>query len=66
MTLFGINEDPVGNRGKGVEDLYNFLSSIFKNISFKLVQGARHEVFNETNKDESYLNMLSFIESHIK
>lgn len=59
-------EDPVGNRGKGAKDLYNFLSSIFKNISFKLVQGARHEVFNETNKDESYLNMLSFIESHIK
>lgn len=59
-------EDPVGNRGKGAKDLYNFLSSIFKNISFKLVQGARHEVFNETNKDESYLNMLSFIQSHIK
>ena len=60
------SEDPVGNRGKGVEDLYNFLLPVFKKTSIKLIEGARHEVFNETNKHESYLNMISFIESHIK
>ena len=60
------SEDPVGNRGKGVEDLFNFLLPVFKKTSIKLIEGARHEVFNETNKHESYLNMISFIESHIK
>ena len=60
------SEDPVGNRGKGVEDLYNFLLPVFKKTSIKLIEGARHEVFNETNKHESYSNMISFIESHIK
>ena len=60
------SEDPVGNRGKGVEDLYNFLLPVFKKTSIKLIEGARHEVFNETNKHESYLNMIGFIESHIK
>ena len=60
------SEDPVGNRGKGVEDLYNFLLPVFNKTSIKLIEGARHEVFNETNKHESYLNMIGFIESHIK
>ena len=60
------SEDPVGNRGKGVKELHDFLLPLFEKTSIKLVEGARHEVFNETNKHESYLNMISFIESHIK
>ena len=60
------SEDPVGNRGKGVKELHDFLLPLFEKTSIKLVDGARHEVFNETNKHESYLNMISFIESHIK
>ena len=31
-----------------------------------LVKEARHEVFSEINKDESYANMIDFIDSHIK
>ena len=60
------SEDPVGNKGKGVKELHDFLLPLFDKTSIKLVEGARHEVFNETNKHESYLNMISFIESHIK
>jgi len=60
------SEDPVGNKGKGVKELHDFLLPLFEKTSIKLVEGARHEVFNETNKHESYLNMISFIESHIK
>ena len=60
------SEDPVGNKGKGVKELHDFLLPLFEKTSIKLVDGARHEVFNETNKHESYLNMISFIESHIK
>ena len=60
------SEDPVGNKGKGVKELHDFLLPLFEKTSIKLVEGARHEVFNETNKHESYLSMISFIESHIK
>ena len=60
------SEDPVGNKGKGVKELHDFLLPLFEKTSIKLVDGARHEVFNETNKHESYLNMIGFIESHIK
>ena len=60
------SEDPVGNRGKGVKELHDFLLPLFEKTSIKLVEGARHEVFNETNKHESYLSMISLIESHIK
>ena len=60
------DKDPVGNSGKGVKDLNKFLSSIFTNITMNLVKEARHEVFSEINKDESYSNMIDFIDSHIK
>jgi alpha-beta hydrolase superfamily lysophospholipase len=41
--------------------LYNFLSLIFKNVSFKVIKNARHEIFSEFNKNYSYKNLLLFI-----
>ena len=60
LIISGSN-DPVGENGKGVERLYIFLENIFKNISMKLIEGARHEVFSEVNKEDNYLVLNKFL-----
>ena len=57
------SKDPVGENGKGVIRLNNFLSNIFSNVSIKIVDNARHEVFSETTKENSYNTLIKFIES---
>ena len=56
--------DPVGNYGKGPDYVYKQLMvSGVSDVSIKLYEGARHELFNETNRDEVFADMLSWIES---
>ena len=57
------SEDPVGENGKGVMRLYNFLSLLYSNTVIKIVKNARHEVFSETSKENSYNNLIKFIDS---
>jgi len=57
------SKDPVGENGKGVIRLNNFLSKIFSTVSIKIVDNARHEVFSETTKENSYNTLIKFIES---
>ena len=60
LIISGSN-DPVGENGKGVERLYIFLKNIFKSISIKLIEGARHEVFSEVDKEDNYLVLNKFL-----
>jgi len=57
------SKDPVGENAKGVMRLYDFLLKIFTNVSIEIVDGARHEVFSETTKENSYNRLIKFIES---
>ena len=57
------SKDPVGENGKGVMRLYKFLSNIFTNVSIKIIDQARHEVFSETTKENSYNSLIKFIEN---
>ena len=57
------SEDPVGENGKGVSRLYNYLSKIYPNTIIEIVKNARHEVFSETTKENSYNNLIKFIDS---
>ena len=54
-------KDPVGENGNGVQRLYNFLNSIYKNVEIDLIDDARHEVFSETDKENTYNKLLKFI-----
>ena len=56
-------DDPVGNFGKGPEYVYKQLMvQGVSDVSLKLYGGARHELFNETNRLEVFADMLSWIE----
>lgn len=57
--------DPVGEYGKSTTKLYNAYKDAGKNVEIKLYEDARHEILNETNRNEVYKNMLSFIEKCI-
>ena len=53
---------------------YNFLSTKYffqklkkcKKSEINLVDGSRHEVFNEINKEESFNDLIKFIDSNIE
>ena len=59
--LSGI-EDPVGNYGKGVKQAGEFYRKAgLRNMDCKIYAGARHEILNETNKDEVYKDIYDWI-----
>lgn len=57
------DKDPVSNYGTEVTKLYNVMLNLgYSNTKMKLYPDARHEILNETNKDEVYKDMLDFLE----
>ncbi len=53
--------DPVGNYGKGTARVARRLRDGGCAVSYKLYDGARHELLNELNKNEVYEDILEFI-----
>ena len=54
--------DPVGDFGKGVRYVYDNLKKNGAKVDLKLYEGARHELFNETNREEVFSDLISWIE----
>lgn len=60
IFLIAGDKDPVGNNSKDVLKLYKLYQKHNKNVKIKLYENARHELLNETNKDEVYADVLNF------
>lgn len=59
-------EDPVGDYGKGPEAVYQWLKKEgVKNVQLMLYPGARHELLNETNREEVCEDLLTWMERRI-
>ncbi len=55
--------DPVGNYGKGPRHVYKQLMiNGASNVTLKTYEGARHELFNELNADEVFVDILTWLE----
>jgi len=55
-------QDPVGGFGKGVKRVYRrFKDMGMEDVSMKLYPGARHELLNETNREEVYGDLWSWM-----
>jgi len=55
-------EDPVGSYGKSVRNLSDIYRKFgILNVKIIIYPGARHEILNETNKDEVTADILSWI-----
>lgn len=61
ILILSGGDDPVGDKGKDVKKLFNFYKKNNLNVSFKLYEGARHEILNEINKEEVYNDILNFL-----
>lgn len=60
--LIAGSADPVGDYGRGVLKVYNRLSAEDCDVEMKIYDGARHELVNETNRQEVYDDVVDFIE----
>lgn len=57
------DKDPVGKDGKAVRQLIQLYNTMgMTNVDYYIYPNARHEVLNETNKQEVYENMLEWLE----
>ena len=64
IYIQGGGMDPVSNMGQGLYSLKQQYDALgIKRVKLDVYQGARHEIFNETNREEVYRNTLSFINS---
>lgn len=60
-------DDPVGKYGKGPTYVYKkLLMERLSRVSLKLYEGARHELFNETNRDEVCRDLLAWLDGVAK
>jgi len=58
--------DPVGNYGRGPDYVYkHLLISGCKSIELKMYEGARHELFNETNREEVFSDLVRWLDGII-
>ena len=64
IYIQGGNMDPVSDYGKGLYALKKQYDELgVERVELTVYDGARHEIFNETNKAEVYENTLAFINS---
>lgn len=60
-------EDPVGNFGKGVRKVYEkYRAAGIQDVSLRLYTGDRHEILNETDREQVYQDLLEWLEEHRK
>lgn len=63
IYIFSGEKDPVGRFGKGVKKLYHTYKKCgITDVSFKLYPGKRHEMLNETNRDEVMNDVVQWLE----
>ncbi len=53
-------EDPVGNYGKGVKKVYNKIKKAGGDVELKLYENCRHEILNDTCKEELTEKLIDF------
>ena len=60
-------DDPVGNFGRGVRQVYDaYRSAGIQDVSISLYDGDRHEILNETDREQVYQDLLAWMEGRQK
>lgn len=66
IFIHGGSMDPVSDLGKGLYALEAQYKNLgVKDVTLTVYPEARHEIYNELNKQEVYENTLKFIEAHL-
>ena len=65
VLICGGEKDPVGGKS-GMTRLHEaYVAAGMSNVSLKLYPDGRHEMLNETNRDEVTSDLLSWIDTHL-
>nr|WP_294492674.1 alpha/beta hydrolase [uncultured Mediterraneibacter sp.] len=60
-------EDPVGEFGKGVRKIYEkYRAAGIQDVTLRLYTGDRHEILNETDRDQVQKDLFEWFEEHRK
>ncbi len=68
LPLFFVagSEDPVGNYGKGVENVYqNYKNCGYKDVEMQLYADDRHEILNEDDRKTVFQDILVWLENRL-
>ncbi len=66
IHIFSGDRDPVGDMGKGVKEVYeNYKKCGVTDVTLRLYENGRHEMFHEVNKDEVFQDLISWLDKHI-
>ncbi len=66
VYLVSGEEDPVGNFGKGVQEVYDALKAAgIRDLEMKLYPGDRHEILNELDYQDVYAEQLAWMEARM-
>lgn len=63
ILLVSGDQDPVGDYGRGVTNVYDRLTRRHADVRMKLYPGARHEILNDTCREEVIEDILAFLQS---
>jgi len=62
IFLIAGQEDPVGNYGKGVRQVYkSYKNAGILDVDIKLYKGDRHEILNEKDREQVFEDILSWM-----
>ena len=64
LLLSGL-DDPVGSKGNGVKKLESIYKKNNIDVSIKLYEGKRHDLFHETNKLEVFKDIEEYIKKEL-
>lgn len=60
-------EDPVSDRTRGIAQLLRaYRAAGLQHVQHRYYPGTRHELFNETNRDEVVQDLVAWLDAHIK
>jgi alpha-beta hydrolase superfamily lysophospholipase len=61
------DKDPVGANGKGVQQVADQFKRLgVRDVTVTLWPDARHEILNETNRDEVEVEILEWLDAHLE
>lgn len=64
VLLFSGDHDPVGKNGEGVRKVHEELKAAgIKDLTLKLYEGGRHEMFNELNREEVWADLATWLDA---
>ena len=65
IMLIGGREDPIGNFGKGVEEVHRRLEDSCHRVELHLYDKMRHNICDEERKNDVYTDILQWMKLYI-